>query len=406
MLSFRPTGVWSDYTLERSIERRLGALGRRRWACSQGRLPWSSPTGRPQRRGRGEATTLDGLASESPRRRLWHRASRRNGATLAAARWRCFTREQPNLLSRNGRASDHRRARLLKGARLHGRGTDPSLRKAMGIGVARVRLCARLAEAIRQVERDRALWPYAAYRPVWPRSWLARLGPCAGDRRLRSIEADRDRRPRKGDVSAQGSRAAWNDTDVLRQRRGRPGRGRLGGIRAGRASVRSSWVGRPAQVPLVRALRERIRIDERTGIALSTDGVGTSWRSPSSSVAMTASASTACDERQRRDLRRGRAWRCSTTSQPRSRMSKSAVRSASGLPRSAGRRDEIPAGAGPARRLVRGFDLPEPVSDRRLGRDRRCSAIEPATRSSAFPHPVFTPMATRSPPGARRHPAR
>ena len=56
-------------------------------------------------------------------------------------------------------------AAVLKGARLGRRGASPELRRSMTIGVA-ASFASTLASQrlIRLVERDRALWPYAAYR--------------------------------------------------------------------------------------------------------------------------------------------------------------------------------------------------------------------------------------------------
>jgi undecaprenyl-diphosphatase len=56
-------------------------------------------------------------------------------------------------------------ATLLKGARLRRRGVAPELRTAMAAGVAASFVSTLASQRlIRMVERDRALWPYAAYR--------------------------------------------------------------------------------------------------------------------------------------------------------------------------------------------------------------------------------------------------
>jgi len=92
---------------------------------------------RPQRRGRGEATTLDGLALGIAQAAALAPGVSRNGATLAAARWRCFTREQANLLSRTVALPIIVGAAVLKGARLHGRGTDPRCARRWGLALPR-----------------------------------------------------------------------------------------------------------------------------------------------------------------------------------------------------------------------------------------------------------------------------
>ncbi|MGH2992179.1 MAG: undecaprenyl-diphosphate phosphatase, partial [Solirubrobacterales bacterium] len=100
----------------------------------------------------------------------------RNGATLAAARWRGFTREQANLLSRTIALPIIVGAALLKGIRLRRRGVDPAMKRAMGAGVL-ASFASTLASQrlIRLVERDRALWPYAAYRVALAAVVLARM---------------------------------------------------------------------------------------------------------------------------------------------------------------------------------------------------------------------------------------
>ena len=175
MLSFAPAAL-VGYTLERPIERHLGGPRTTAIGLLAGAAAMVVADRRPQRRGRGEATTLDGLALGIAQAAALAPGVSRNGATLAAARWRCFTREQANLLSRTVALPIIVGAAVLKGSRLHGRGTDPSLRKAMKVGVAASFASALASQRlIRQVERDRALWPYAAYRATLAAIVLARL---------------------------------------------------------------------------------------------------------------------------------------------------------------------------------------------------------------------------------------
>jgi undecaprenyl-diphosphatase len=120
---------------------------------------------RPQRRGPGDAGPVDGLALGLAQAAALAPGVSRNGATLAAARCRGFTREHANLLSRTVALPVIVGATILKGVRLRRRGVDPGLRRAMAAGVASS-FASTLASQrlIAQVERDRALWPYAAYR--------------------------------------------------------------------------------------------------------------------------------------------------------------------------------------------------------------------------------------------------
>jgi undecaprenyl-diphosphatase len=163
-LSFVPPAI-VGYRFERRIEERLG--GPRATACGlvAGSVAMVLADRSPQVRGPGDAGALDGLALGVAQATALAPGVSRNGATLAAARWRRFTREQSNLLSRTVALPVIVGATLLKGARLRRRGVAPELRTAMAAGVA-ASFASTLASQrlIRMVERDRALWPYAAYR--------------------------------------------------------------------------------------------------------------------------------------------------------------------------------------------------------------------------------------------------
>src|SRR5437764_1239664 len=112
-----------------------------------------------------------GMALRRARRRaaqgLRGRAARRhgNGATLAAARARGFDREDANALSRHVALPVIVGATVLKGVRLARRGLPPGVKPAFAAGIGAA-FASTLASTwlIRQVERDRSLAPYAAYR--------------------------------------------------------------------------------------------------------------------------------------------------------------------------------------------------------------------------------------------------
>jgi undecaprenyl-diphosphatase len=175
LLSFAPAAI-VGYTLERPIERRLGGAKTTALGLLAGAAAMVAADRRPQRRGRGQARAADGLALGLAQAAALAPGVSRNGATLAAARCRGFTREQANLLSRTVALPIIVGAAILKGARLYGRGIDPSLRRAMKIGVAASFVSTLASQGlIRQVERDRALWPYAAYRAALAAVVFARL---------------------------------------------------------------------------------------------------------------------------------------------------------------------------------------------------------------------------------------
>jgi undecaprenyl-diphosphatase len=163
-LSFAPAAI-AAFLFERPIEQRLGGPRSTAIGLLAGSAAMVAADTRPQRRGRGEATPADGLALGVAQATALAPGVSRNGATLAAARWRCFDREQANLLSRTVALPIITAAALLKGGRLRRRRIDPSVRRAFGIGVA-ASFASTLASQglIRQVERDRSIWPYAAYR--------------------------------------------------------------------------------------------------------------------------------------------------------------------------------------------------------------------------------------------------
>jgi undecaprenyl-diphosphatase len=163
-LSFVPPAILG-YRFERQIERHLGGPRATAAGLIAGGLAMTLADRRPQRRGRGAATPIDGLALGLGQAAALAPGVSRNGATLAASRWRGFDREHANLLSRTVALPVIVGATILKGARLRRRGVSPGLRSAMATGVA-ASFASTLAsqKLIALVERDRALWPYAAYR--------------------------------------------------------------------------------------------------------------------------------------------------------------------------------------------------------------------------------------------------
>jgi undecaprenyl-diphosphatase len=175
-LSFVPPAI-VGYGFERQIEGRLGGPRSTAMGLVAGAVAMAIADRWPQERGPGDATPADGLALGLAQATALAPGVSRNGATLAAARWRRFTREHANLLSRTVALPVIVGATLLKGARLRRRGTSPGLRRAMAAGVA-ASFASTLAsqKLIAQVERDRALWPYAAYRLGLAATVLYRLG--------------------------------------------------------------------------------------------------------------------------------------------------------------------------------------------------------------------------------------
>jgi undecaprenyl-diphosphatase len=174
-LSFLPPAV-AGFTLERHIEGKLGGPRATAIALLAGAAAMVVADRKPQLRDRGVARPADGLALGFAQAAALVPGISRNGATLTAARWRGFTRQQSNMLSRTVALPVIVGAAVLKLERLRRRGVPPETRKALAAGVA-ASFASTLAsqELIKQVERDRALWPYAAYRAGLAGAVLTRL---------------------------------------------------------------------------------------------------------------------------------------------------------------------------------------------------------------------------------------
>jgi undecaprenyl-diphosphatase len=173
--SFLPPAV-VGYRYERPIERRLGGPRATALGLLAGAAAMVLADRRPQARGRGEARPKDGLVLGLAQATALVPGVSRNGATLAAARWRCFTREQANMLSRTVALPVIVGAALLKSVRLRRRGLPAGTRQALAAGIG-ASFASTLAsqKLIDLVERDRALWPYAIYRAALAAVVLERL---------------------------------------------------------------------------------------------------------------------------------------------------------------------------------------------------------------------------------------
>ncbi len=163
-LSFAPPAV-VGYRLERQIEARLGTpptiiAG---LIAGSGLMAWADRA--PQTRTHEDAGAADALWLGVAQASALIPGVSRNGATLAAARLRHFTREDSNRLSRHVALPVIAGATLLKTVRLRRRRLPPGIRTALWAG-AGASFASTLGSTwlIRQVERDRSLLPYAVYR--------------------------------------------------------------------------------------------------------------------------------------------------------------------------------------------------------------------------------------------------
>lgn len=163
-LSFAPPAI-VGYRFERPIEQHLGTPGTIAAGLIAGALLMLYADRAPQRRGAGCAGIADALWLGAAQASALMPGVSRNGATLAAARLRGFTREESNRLSRHVALPVIAGATLLKGVRLRRRGVPGQARAALAAGaLASFGSTLYCTWLIRQVERDRSLAPYAVYR--------------------------------------------------------------------------------------------------------------------------------------------------------------------------------------------------------------------------------------------------
>jgi len=174
-LSFAPPAI-VGYVLERPIERYLGTPPTIAVGLIAGAIVMAYADRAPQSRHHEEAGSVDALWLGAAQACALIPGVSRNGATLAAARLREFTREDANRLSRHVALPVIVGATLLKTVRLRRRGLPPRAGIPFAAGAA-ASFASTLGSTwlIHQVERDRSLLPYAAYRVALGTSVLRRL---------------------------------------------------------------------------------------------------------------------------------------------------------------------------------------------------------------------------------------
>ena len=188
-LSFAPPAL-VGYTLERPIERYLGTPPTIALGLLAGSAAMAYADRSPQEREHEDAGPVDALWLGVAQACALIPGVSRNGATLVAARLRRFTREDANRLSRHVALPVIVGATGLKVARLRSRGLPPRAGIPFAAGAA-ASFASTLGSTwlIRQVERDRSLLPYAAYRTALAGLVLRRLA------RSRTPRTPRSRRP-------------------------------------------------------------------------------------------------------------------------------------------------------------------------------------------------------------------
>jgi undecaprenyl-diphosphatase len=174
-LSFLPAAA-VGYGLERPIERHLGTPGSIAAGLIIGATVMAWADRSPQERSSEEAGAVDALWLGIAQACALMPGVSRNGATLAAARRRRFTRKDANRLSRHVALPIIAGATALKFERLRRGGLPPGALAPLLAG-ASASFASTLASTwlIRQVERDRSLLPYALYRVGLGAAVLKRL---------------------------------------------------------------------------------------------------------------------------------------------------------------------------------------------------------------------------------------
>ncbi len=163
-LSFAPP-AFIGYRFERPIERYLGTPPTVAAGLFLGAVAMALADRSPQERTHADAGAADALWLGVAQACSLFPGVSRNGATLAAARWRRFTRVDANRLSRHAALPIIAGATLLKGVRLRARGlpAGSALPFAAGATAAFVSTLGS-TRLIQALERDSSLLPYALYR--------------------------------------------------------------------------------------------------------------------------------------------------------------------------------------------------------------------------------------------------
>ncbi len=163
-LSFAPPAL-VGYVFERPIERRFGTPSRVAAGLATGALAMALADRAPQERGAEDAGAADSLLLGVAQACALMPGVSRGGATLAAARWRRFTRASANRLSRHAALPIIAGATALKGARLYRRGLPEGAAVPFAAGALAAFVSTLGAtRLIRALERDSSLLPYAVYR--------------------------------------------------------------------------------------------------------------------------------------------------------------------------------------------------------------------------------------------------
>ena len=163
-LSFAPAALIA-LRFERPIERRLSEPRPVAIALLAGSAAMAIADGRPECRRRENASLMDAIVIGAAQAFALAPGVSRNGATLAAARWRGFRRADANVISRQIALPVIVGASVLKGARLGRRKLPAGVGEGMAAGALAAFSSTLVSmRLITMLERSRSLLPYVAYR--------------------------------------------------------------------------------------------------------------------------------------------------------------------------------------------------------------------------------------------------
>jgi undecaprenyl-diphosphatase len=163
------------FVLERQIEERLGGPRTIAAGLVAGAVAMLLADCRPQDRHGKELGPADGLALGAAQAAALFPGVSRTGATIAAARWRRFSRDQANALSRTVALPVVAGAAALRLRRMRRGDRDPAVRRGIAAGgLAAVASTLASQRLIPLRDRHRP-WPYAAYRLALAVAIVAKL---------------------------------------------------------------------------------------------------------------------------------------------------------------------------------------------------------------------------------------
>jgi undecaprenyl-diphosphatase len=155
----------AGFALERPIEQRLGGPRTIGAGLVGGAVAMVFADGRSHDRGREDLSPADGLTLGVAQALALFPGVSRTGATVAAARWRRFSRREANVLSRTVALPVILGAAAFRGSRMRRRRMTPEIQRALAAGSLAAFASALASQALlAAVDCDGPVWPYAAYR--------------------------------------------------------------------------------------------------------------------------------------------------------------------------------------------------------------------------------------------------